>query len=80
MVNEEIVMSAARLYTISLAVEGPDGRRFAHEWRMIPTGISGISLASFWMLLKASLEYGLSMTKVVAADFSRNARLNGLER
>jgi hypothetical protein len=64
-------MSQVKPYIISLAVSGPDGRRFAHEWEMTPIGGSNTSLASFWMLLEASFKvmWDQHMKKVGAAGF-----------
>jgi hypothetical protein len=65
-------MSQVKPYIIYLEVSGPDGRRFGHLWDMIPTGGSDTSLASFWMLLKASFEamWGRYMKQVGAQGFS----------
>ena len=40
-------MSQAKPFIISLAVKGPDGRRFACEWETSPIGRLDTSLASF---------------------------------
>ena len=61
-------MSRAKPFTISLAVRGPDGRRFTAWWETSPIGSSDTSLASFWMLLKASLELGLHTAKHEVVD------------
>ena len=76
--NEETVMSQAKPYFIFLGARTEAGRRFAYEWRVTPTGFSGISLASLWMLLKASLELALSTAKVEAQDSSPNSPVREL--
>ena len=59
-------------FSIYLETKGPDGRRFACEWETTPTGSLDTSLASFWMLLHASLESGLHVAKHEVVASSRN--------
>jgi hypothetical protein len=66
-------MSQAKPYTISLAVRGPDGRRFAYVCEATPTGFSSTSPASFWMLLHANLEVALTTAKLEVVDSSRSS-------
>lgn len=75
----ETATSPQKRYTIFLVVKGPDGRRFAHEWEMTPIGGSDTSLASFWMLLRASFEamWLRDMKKVGAQGFLLNDPAKG---
>jgi len=64
-------MSQVKPCIIYLEAKTQDGRRFAYESKAIPTGSSDISLASFWMLLQASLVSQFATAKVAEVDSSR---------
>ena len=72
-------MSQAKPCIIYLEARMPDGRRFGYESKVLPTGSSDIHLASFWMLLQASLIAQYPIARVVEVDSSRRIPQRKLE-
>lgn len=71
-------MSPAKHFSISLAVDGPDGFHRSSRWEVTPTGTLDTEPGSLWILLQGSLGKLLTTLGDAALVFSRHGRPEGL--